>query len=166
LRRTPRPGAIGVIVPKVSVEPPRAAPPDFEPLTASPFVELIGPLYINLAGPVPVVGVHVAPNHTNRGGRAHGGLMMTLADVALSRAVSAELPPGASWATADLHIAFLRAVEPGVWLEAVPNVERAGRSLIHASCEVRAGSSSVAKVLATFAVRLVEDLRDGIVNRG
>ncbi len=135
-------------------KPSPALPPDFEPLTASPFSELIGPLYINQAGPAPIVGVNVGPEHANRRGRAHGGLLMTIADIALSRAVFAQLPPGATMATADLHIAFLEGVAPGSWLEAVPTVERTGRSLIHASCEIRAGGSAVAKVLATFAVRL------------
>jgi acyl-coenzyme A thioesterase 13 len=131
-----------------------AVPAGFEALSPSPFSELIGPVYINRAGPVPVVGVEVGPHHANRRGNAHGGLLMTLSDIALSRAVFEHLPPGATMATADLHIAFLNGVAPGAWLSAVPSVDRTGRSLIHASCEVRAGEEVVAKVLATFAVRL------------
>jgi uncharacterized protein (TIGR00369 family) len=129
-------------------------PADFEPLSPSPFSELIGPLYINQSGALPVVGVEVEARHANRRGRAHGGLLMTLADIALSRAVVGHLPPGATMATADLHIAFLNGVSPGAWLEAVPSIDRTGRALIHASCEVRANQEPVAKVLATFAVRL------------
>lgn len=56
--------------------------------------------------------------------------------------------------TADLHIAFLDGVAPGRWVEAHPSIDRTGRSLIHASCVLRSGDSAVAKVLATFAVRL------------
>jgi acyl-coenzyme A thioesterase 13 len=129
-------------------------PAGFEPLSPSPFSELVGPLYINRTGPVPVVGLEVEERHGNRRGRAHGGLLMTLADISLSRAVFEHLPPGSTMATADLHIAFLEGVAPGAWLEAVPSVDRTGRGLIHASCEVRADGEAVAKVLATFAVRL------------
>lgn len=131
-----------------------SVPDGFEPLAASPFSELIGPLYVNRDGPVPVLGVQVRGEHHNRTGRAHGGLLMTLADIALSRAVHEHLPPGAAMATADLHIAFLNGVADGEWLEAVPTVDRTGRSLIHASCVLRTGGDAVAKVLATFAVRL------------
>lgn len=129
-------------------------PAAFEKLSPSPFSELIGPLYIDRSGPVPVLGVEVEARHANRRGRAHGGLLMALSDIALSRAVFEHLPPGATMATADLHIAFLNGVEQGAWLTAVPSVDRAGRALIHASCDVRAGEEVVARVLATFAVRL------------
>ena len=129
-------------------------PPGFEPLTPSPFSELIGPVYIDASGSLPVVGVEVLAQHANRAGRAHGGLLMTVADIALSRAVRTHLPDGAGMATADLHIAFLDGATEGQWVEAHPSVDRTGRSLIHASCVLRAGEKELAKVLATFAVRL------------
>jgi uncharacterized protein (TIGR00369 family) len=131
-----------------------AVPAGFEPVTGSPFTELIGPLFINESGELPVLGIEVQAKHANRLGRAHGGLLMTLADVALSRAVRTHLPAGAVTATADLHIAFLDGVRDGQWLEAVSSVDRAGRSLIHASCVLSSDGEEVAKALATFAVRL------------
>ena len=130
-------------------------PAHFELLSTSPFSERVGPLYVSHRDAVPVVGVLVEGHHANRAGRAHGGLLMTLADVALSRAVREQLPSGAGGlATADLHIAFLEAAGEGDWLEAVAAVDRVGRSLIHASCVLRAGERMVARALATFAVRL------------
>jgi uncharacterized protein (TIGR00369 family) len=129
-------------------------PPDFEPLSPSPFQERIGPLYVSSRESVPVIVVLVEPHHANRVGRAHGGLLMTVADIALSRAVRQHLPPGATMATADLHIAFLEPIGQQDWLEAVASVDRAGRSLIHASCLLRSGEKDVARAMATFAVRL------------
>ncbi len=79
---------------------------------------------------------------------------MTLADIALSRAVREHLPPGATLATADLHIAFLEALGQDDWLEAVPSVDRIGRALIHGSCLLRSDGRSVARAMGTFAVRL------------
>jgi uncharacterized protein (TIGR00369 family) len=131
-----------------------AIPDLFEPLDPSPFTELIGPVYIRTADGVPVLGVRVTEEHANRRGRAHGGLMMTLADIAVSRASVATLPPGAAIATADLTISFLESVGQGQWLEAIPSVDRQGRALIHTSCELRADQTPVARVLATIAVRL------------
>ena len=129
-------------------------PPEFEPLSPSPFSERIGPLYLSTSGSVPVVGVRVEPHHANRAGRAHGGLLMTLADIALSRAVREHLPPGSTLATADLHIAFLEAIGERDWLEAIPSVDRIGRALIHGSCLLRCGERNVARAMGTFAVRL------------
>lgn len=127
---------------------------DFEPLASSPFSERIGPLYVSRRDSVPVIGVRIAPHHANHLGRAHGGLLMTLADIALSRAAREHLPTGATLATADLHIAFLEALGEHDWLEAVPSIDRVGRALIHASCLLRCEGRSVARAMATFAVRL------------
>jgi len=98
------------------------------------------------------VEVRVGSEHGNRSGRAHGGLMMTVADIALTRAALEQLPPNARVATADLHIAFLESVSDGEWLEAIPSIDRVGRSLIHGSCVLEAGAKMAAKVLATIAV--------------
>jgi acyl-coenzyme A thioesterase 13 len=129
-------------------------PPEFEPLSPSPFSERIGPLYTSTRGSVPVVGVLVEPHHANRAGRAHGGLLMTVADIALSRAVRQHLPPGSTLATADLHIAFLEGIGERDWLEAIPSVDRIGRALIHGSCLLRSRERDVARAMGTFAVRL------------
>ena len=129
-------------------------PENFEPLSTSPFSERIGPLYVSRRDSVPVIGVRIAPHHANRLGRAHGGLLMTVADVALSRAVREELPPGATLATADLHVAFLEGLAQDEWLEAVPSVDRIGRAMIHGSCLLSSDGRSVARAMGTFAVRL------------
>jgi acyl-coenzyme A thioesterase 13 len=131
-----------------------AVPDLFEPIDPSPFTELIGPVYMRTEEGVPVLGVRVAGEHANRRGRAHGGLLMTLADIAVSRASVAMLPPGAQIATADLHISFLESAGEGQWLEAVPSVDRVGRSLVHASCAISTQDALIAQVLATVAVRL------------
>lgn len=129
-------------------------PPHFEPLSSSPFSERVGPLYLSSRDSGPVIGVRIESHHTNRLGCAHGGLLMTVADVALSRAVREHLPSGATLATADLHIAFLEGLSQDEWLEAVPSVDRIGRALIHGSCLLRCGERNVARAMGTFAVRL------------
>jgi len=78
---------------------------------------------------------------------------MTVADIALSRAAREQLPPNAGVVTADLHIAFLEAVSQGQWLEAIPRIDRVGRSLIRGTCVLEADGKTVARVLATIAVQ-------------
>jgi len=132
-------------------------PPDgFEALEeSSPFIETVGQVYLSQTrGPLPVLGVRIASHHANRRGRAHGGLLATLADTAMSRAVVAQLPPGATMSTADLHIAFLDAASDGQWIEATPSLDRIGRSLVHGSCRLTADGKPVAQALGCFAVRL------------
>ena len=127
-------------------------PDGYEPFSLSPFGELVGPLYAGWRDSSPTIAVRVGAEHGNRSGRAHGGLMMTVADIALTRAALEQLPPNTRVATADLHIAFLESVSEGEWLEAIPRIDRVGRSLIHGSCVLEAGARTAAKVLATITV--------------
>ena len=127
-------------------------PDGYEAFSPSPFGELVGPLYAGRSGSGPTIAVRIGSGHGNRSGRAHGGLMMTMADIALVRAAREQLPPNARVATADLHIAFLESVGEGEWLEAIPSIDRVGRSLIHGSCVLEAGAKTAARVLATIAV--------------
>ena len=133
--------------------PTMSVPDGYELFSASPFGELVGPLYVGLRDSGPTIAVRVDSRHANRIGRAHGGLMTTVADIALTRAALERLPPKARVATADLHIAFLESVSEGEWLEAIPSIDRVGRSLIHGSCVLEAGARTAARVLATIAVR-------------
>jgi uncharacterized protein (TIGR00369 family) len=132
-----------------------AVPAGFEPINASSFSERIGPLYIKHED-VPVLGLEVEGHHLNRAGRVHGGLLATLADVAVSRAAWDQVPEGSTIATADLHISYLGNVNAGAWVEAWPKIDRVGRAVVHTSCLVESDGEPLAKVLATIAVRLPE----------
>ena len=128
-------------------------PAGYDELVPSPFSELVGPLYGGRHGNGPTVAVRVGSEHGNKSGRAHGGLMMTVADIALARAARERLAPDATVVTVDLHIAFLEGVGAGEWLEAIPTIDRVGRSLVHGSCVLQADARTVARVLATIAVQ-------------
>jgi uncharacterized protein (TIGR00369 family) len=129
-------------------------PDGFEPINASPFSDRIGPLHISRRESLPVLGLLVDGHHLNRAGRVHGGLLATIADIAVSRAAWEHVPEGATIATADLHIAYLGNVNAGAWIEAWPSIDRVGRAVVHASCLVEADGEPLAKVLATIAVRM------------
>ena len=129
-----------------------SVPDGYEPFSPSPFGELVGPLYAGRRDSGPTLAVRVGLEHGNRIGRAHGGLMMTVADIALTRAALERLPPNARVATADLHISFLESVSEGEWLDAIASIDRVSRSPIYGSCVLEAGPKTAARVLATIAV--------------
>src|SRR5260370_31522341 len=121
-----------------------ALPAECERINASSFSDRIGPLYIVKRDDVPVLGLQVERHHLNRAGRVHGGLLATLADIAVSRAAWDRVPDGSTVATADLHIAYLGNVNAGAWVEAWPSGERVGRAVAHASCLVEADCEPLA----------------------
>src|SRR5262249_8152890 len=119
------------------------------------FSERIGPLYLKHED-VPVLGLEVQGHHLNRAGRVHGGLLATLADIAVSPAAGDQGPEGSTIATADLHTSYLGHVNAGARVEAWPAIDRVGRGVVHTSCLVESDGEPLAKVLATIAVRLPE----------
>lgn len=69
-------------------------------LRTSPFLEHVGPFYFRRQERNLVLGLRVGETHANARGTAHGGLLMTMADVALgyqlALAQDPPLPAGAA----------------------------------------------------------------------
>ncbi|WND01924.1 PaaI family thioesterase [Temperatibacter marinus] len=59
-------------------------------------------------------GFRVLPKHTNAGAMAHGGLLMTFADVLLATAVFKRLPP--PFVTVKMTSEFLGRAPVGAWV--------------------------------------------------
>jgi len=60
-----------------------------------------------------VIELDLEQRHMSRAARAHGGVLFTLLDTALGRAVIEELPPGRGCATVELKINYFRPVQSG-----------------------------------------------------
>ncbi len=75
---------------------------------------------------------------TNRRGEAHGGLLMTMLDIALGKACQKVSEGATSFVTIDLNVAFLA---PGAGrIVAEGRVLRAGRSIVFCEGEARDGT--------------------------
>src|ERR1700728_2998650 len=127
-------------------------PSKFSRLQSSPFTDLVGPLYRCDEGDLPGVGLVIQPEHANTMGFAHGGLLATLADVALGQTLKVVLPKKLTAVTVNLNITFLGSAAVGDWVEAWPAVDKQGTRLIFLTCELRSPGGLVAKVSATFAL--------------
>jgi acyl-CoA thioesterase len=60
-----------------------------------------------------VLELDLEPRHMSRAARVHGGVLFTLLDTALGRAVIEELPEGRGCATVELRINYFRPVQHG-----------------------------------------------------
>ena len=79
--------------------------------------------------------VLLRPIHMSRAGRAHGGLLFTLLDTAMGRAVISSLPEGRGCATVECKINFFRPVKEGE-LVATGEVKNVTRSMAYAEGSV------------------------------
>lgn len=59
------------------------------------------------------VQLDLAPIHMSRANRVHGGVLFTLLDSALGRAILYELPMGRGCATVEIKINYFRPVQSG-----------------------------------------------------
>jgi acyl-coenzyme A thioesterase PaaI-like protein len=80
------------------------------------FGRQVGPLFRRDEGGRRVMGMFVEEHHTNGLMNAHGGLLMTLADMAWGNVVSMER--SMFWVTVRLTCDFLDGAKIGEWVEA------------------------------------------------
>jgi uncharacterized protein (TIGR00369 family) len=86
---------------------------------------------------------------TNRRGEAHGGLLMTMLDIALGKACQKVSEGATSFVTIDLNVAFLAPGSGRIVAEG--RVLRAGRSIVFCEGEARdAGGVLLAKASGVF----------------
>src|SRR2546421_467515 len=103
-------------------------PPGFEPLfRTSPFLETVGPLFYRRDPDQGlIIGLRIAEKHANARGIAHGGLLVTLADIALGYRTAFGEDPPAGLITANLTADFAGAAKIGDWVEAHVDVQKIG----------------------------------------
>jgi len=99
------------------------------------------------------VGLRIEAGHLNYQDAAHGGVLSTLADVALSWCVYSSEDPPLAVATATLTVNFLGAARLGEWLEARARIDRIGRALAYTSGTIRCGDQAIATMTGVFSVR-------------
>jgi acyl-coenzyme A thioesterase 13 len=125
----------------------------FEPVPdPGPFLEHVGPVLAD----GDVLALRIAPHHLNRSGMAQGGLLATLVDFALGRAIRSSADEGRRAATVSLTTDFLGAAREGDLVEARTEVERLGGTLAFADCSLTVEGREIVRGRAVFAV-LSED---------
>jgi acyl-coenzyme A thioesterase 13 len=121
----------------------------FQPIPdPGPFLEHVGPVLSD----GDVLGIRVEARHLNSSGMAQGGLLATLVDFALGRAVRASAEEGRRAATVSLTTDFLGAAKEGDFVEARTEVERLGGTLAFADCSLTVEGREIVRGRAVFAV--------------
>ncbi len=91
-------------------------PAGYKPLNwTRGFGRQIGPLYERYQDDVCSLGFRVEEHHTNGLANCHGGMLMTVADVAWGRAIS--VARSHFWVTVRLTCDFLSGAKLGEWVE-------------------------------------------------
>jgi uncharacterized protein (TIGR00369 family) len=120
-----------------------------------PFTEHLGIKVTELEEGVARLALELRPELCNSFGTAHGGVLMTLLDVALCQAARTQHPDSAGIMTIDMATSFVAAGEGR--LTAQGRVLKPGRTTIFAEAEVHnADGALVAKAIGTVRARAPE----------
>jgi uncharacterized protein (TIGR00369 family) len=100
-----------------------------------PFDEFLGLQYERLNETSVKVTMPIQPLFVNSVGVVHGGIISSLADVAICNTIEADENQIQKVVTADLDVTFLRGAK-GKFLVAQAHIFKKGRTLSHADCSI------------------------------
>lgn len=114
------------------------------------FTQYLGCRTLGMSEGAFIIELDLEQRHMSRAARAHGGVLFTLLDTALGRAVIEELPPGRGCATVELKINYFRPVQSGT-IRASGRCVQKTRSLAYAEGDiVNEEGKLLARATATF----------------
>jgi len=126
----------------------------FAPLfRTNPFLDRAGPFYSKGKGAGMAVGLRALEHHLNARGLVHGGVLMTLADIALGYAMATAAEPPISAVTSNLSADFAGSAKLGDWIEARVDIQRIGGTLAFANAYLHVGDQRIVRVSGVFAVQ-------------
>jgi uncharacterized protein (TIGR00369 family) len=99
------------------------------------------------------LGLRVGEAHLNFSRICHGGMLATLADMALGLNISHARGVRAAQSTVNLNLDYLSPAREGEWLEAKVQVNRQGQRLAFASSNLFVGERQVLRGSGVFALR-------------
>lgn len=114
------------------------------------FTEYLGFRTLGMQDGAFVIELELERRHMSRAERVHGGVLFSLLDTALGRAVIEELPPGRGCATVELKINYFRPVQFGT-VRASGRCVQKTKSLAYAEGDVVNDEGKLlARATATF----------------
>jgi len=119
---------------------------------SSPFLDMAGPYYVRSDEDCIVVGTRIHKGQINHINVAHGGVLGTLADVALSLQVHEAERPRLPVATMNLNTNYLAAAKLDDWVEAYTRIDRISKRTAYCSGQIVCGDSVLMTMTAVFAI--------------
>ena len=119
---------------------------------SSPFLDRTGPFYSKGKGQSLSIGLRVRDHHLNARGLVHGGVLLTMADIALGYAMATSENPPIAAVTSHLSADFAGSAKLGDWVESRVDIQKIGRTLAFANVYLLAGDIRIVRASGVFAV--------------
>jgi uncharacterized protein (TIGR00369 family) len=131
-------------------DPPAGPPPGFISVLRAPFVNHVGPILQaeeNEPGTMRL-GLRVADVHCNSLGIMHGGMIATICDSAMARALFTKLQRRT--VTLRMALEYLDPIQKDDWLEAHARLTTEDGEVAHTECRVMVGDRMCARATGVF----------------
>lgn len=126
-------------------------PAGFKPIfRLSEYTELIGPLYSRHNEDGISLGLLFEDKHSNSRGKGHGGMISTLADLAMGYSLAFSETPPKPFVTVNLNVDFLGHIEIGEWVEVSVSIDKKGQTMAFARCDFMVDDRKVARATGVF----------------
>ena len=135
-------------------DPPSTIPPKiptgYVHVLRAPFINHVGPLLQAIENPpgTMTLGVQVDRIHINTMGLMHGGMIATVCDSAMARALHSKLQRRT--VTLRMSLEYFDPIARGDFIEARARLVDHDEEVAHTECEVRVGDSLRARGTAVF----------------
>ena len=138
----------------------RGVPEGFTPIPEGlGFTDKLQPAYRRLSDGRVTIGLVVMPQHGNTLGICHGGVLMTLADIAAASGVNQARGKRSGSPTVNLAVDFISAAKMGDWIEATAEQVSVKRRFGFGSGVIQSSRGIVARFNGTFYLPDHEGLR-------
>jgi acyl-coenzyme A thioesterase 13 len=130
-----------------------AIPDGFTPADfALGFLGISGPYFLKREAESTVIGCRISEQHMNYMGVAHGGVLATLADVALSFQIFDSANPNLPVSTVSMTTNFLSGAKLGDWIEASGSIDRIGKKLAYAHGFIRCEERTLMTMNGVYSI--------------
>lgn len=116
------------------------------------FLDVAGPYFTRKEADHIAVGIRIGNGHINGIEVAHGGVLTTLADVALSYQLFVSEKPRLPIATVNLNTNFLTGAKLGDWVVAHTHIDRKGSKTAYCHGRIVAGERLLMTMTGVFAL--------------
>jgi uncharacterized protein (TIGR00369 family) len=128
-------------------------PDGFVPARFSPgFLEVSGPYFLKRDADSTIIGCRIVPQHMNYIDVAHGGVLATLADVALSFVLYDSSKQKMPVSTVSMTTNFLGGAKLGDWVEASAIIDRIGKRLAYVHGHIQSGDRMLMTMNGVYSI--------------